>query len=91
MSHNTQKPLRLFELPMELHTKPGGIVLEPFCGSGSQIIAAEKLSRRCRALELAPAFVDVAVRRWQQATGKEATLDGTRNTFAQVARERCVP
>jgi DNA modification methylase len=74
--HPTQKPTRLFEIPMELHTSPGDIVLETFSGSGSQIIAAEMLHRRCRAMEITPAFVDVAIRRWQKASGKDATLDG---------------
>jgi DNA modification methylase len=73
---------------MELHTKAGDIVLEPFCGSGSQIIAAEKLGRRCRAMEIQPAFVDVAVRRWEAATKGTATLDATGATFAEVAAER---
>jgi DNA modification methylase len=63
-------------------------VLEPFSGSGTQILAAEKLMRRCRAVEISPAFVDVAIRRWQEATGKQATLDG--KTFAEVATERGV-
>src|SRR5262249_34241380 len=67
--HPTQKPLRLFEIPMEQHPRRGELVLEPFSGSGSQLIAAERLSRRCRAIEIAPAFVDVAVRRWERATG----------------------
>jgi len=86
--HPTQKPLRLFEIPMEQHTKRGEVVLEPFSGSGSQLIAAECLRRRCRAMEISPAFVDVAVRRWEQATGKEAVLDGSDQTFAEVAQER---
>ena len=86
--HPTQKPLRLFEIPMEQHTKPGQIVLEPFCGSGSQLVTAEMLGRKCRAMELEPAFVDVAIRRWGKATGKEARLDGLDATFAEVARER---
>lgn len=73
--HPTQKPVRLFEIPMEQHTKPGAIVLEPFSGSGSQIIAAEKLGRRCRAMELSPNFVEVAVRRWEGFTGKSAVLE----------------
>ncbi len=87
--HPTQKPLRLFEIPMEQHTTKGAIVLEPFSGSGTQILAAEKLGRRCRAVEISPAFVDVAVRRWQEATGKEARLESG-GTFAEVAAERGV-
>jgi DNA modification methylase len=88
LGHPTVKPTRLFEIPMEQHTRRGAAVLEPFSGSGSQIIAAEKLARRCRALEIQPAFVDVALRRWQGATGKTATLEGTGKTFDEVARER---
>jgi DNA modification methylase len=86
--HPTQKPLRLFEIPMEVHTKPGAVVLEPFSGSGSQLIAAEKLGRKCRAMEISPAFVDVGVRRWEKATGKQARLAKTKQTFDQVAGER---
>lgn len=80
--HPTQKPLRLFEIPIEEHTRPGEVVLEPFSGSGTQIIAAEGLSRRCFAMELAPEFVDAAVLRWQEATGKQALLDGCETPFA---------
>jgi DNA modification methylase len=86
--HPTQKPLRLFEIPMEQHTRCGEVVLEPFSGSGSQLVAAERLRRRCRAMEISPAFVDVAVRRWEQATGKQAVLDGDGRTFAEIAAER---
>jgi len=73
---------------MEVHTPPRSIVLEPFSGSGSQIIAAEKLRRRCRALEIQPAFVDVAIRRFEKATGKAATLDGSGDTFETVGAKR---
>lgn len=86
--HPTSKPTRLFEIPMELHTRAGDAVLEPFNGSGSQLIAAEKLGRRCRALELAAPFVDGTVERWQQATGREATLEGDGRTFAAIAAAR---
>jgi DNA modification methylase len=72
--HPTQKPIRLFELPLLKHTRRGDICLESFCGSGSQIIAAEKLGRRCFALELEPKFVDVAVQRWETYAGKKAEL-----------------
>jgi DNA modification methylase len=86
--HPTSKPTRLFEIPMEQHTKPGALVLEPFSGSGSQIIAAEKLSRRCYAIELQPAFVDGTIARWEKATGKRAVLAGDGRTFAEIAAGR---
>jgi len=89
--HPTQKPLRLFEIPMEVHTRPGDVVLEPFSGSGTQLLAAEKLRRRCHAIEIEPAFVDVALRRWEKATGKNATLEADGRTFAEVAAERAKP
>jgi DNA modification methylase len=84
--HPTSKPTRLFEIPLEQHTKPGDITLELFSGSGSQIIAAEKLRRRCFAMEITPAFVDGTIDRWQKASGKVATLDG--RSYADVAAER---
>jgi DNA modification methylase len=71
--HPTQKPVELFALPMRIHTKPGDVCLEPFSGSGSQIIAAEMEGRVCRAIEREPVFVDVAVRRWENFTGEKAT------------------
>jgi DNA modification methylase len=84
--HPTPKALEIFTRPIEYHTRVGEIALEPFSGSGTQIIAAEKLRRRCFAMELAPAYVEVAVKRWQKATGKVATLDG--KAFDEVAEER---
>jgi DNA modification methylase len=70
--HPTEKPTRLFELPMLKHTRPGDICLETFAGSGSQVIAAERLGRRCFAVERMPAFCDVIVRRWEAFTGQTA-------------------
>ncbi|MBU2500751.1 DNA methylase, partial [bacterium] len=70
--HPTQKPVRLFELPMLKHTRPGAICLETFAGSGSQVIAAERLDRRCFAVERMPQFCDVIVQRWEQYTGQTA-------------------
>jgi DNA modification methylase len=58
---------------MELHTKRGDVCFEPFSGSGSQLVAAEKTGRRCYAIEIVPAFCDVAVKRWEQLTGRKAT------------------
>lgn len=86
--HQASKPVELFARPMRKHTRQGAIVFEPFCGSGSQIIAAENLKRVCRAIELEPAYVDVAVRRWQDFAKKEATLFDDGRSFAAVAADR---
>jgi DNA modification methylase len=89
--HPTTKPREIFERPIEWHTRRGEVCLEPFSGSGTQIVAAERLGRRCFAMELSPAFVDVAIVRWQQATGKSAVLEGDQcPTFEELARERGV-
>ncbi|MEL7473646.1 MAG: DNA methyltransferase, partial [Planctomycetota bacterium] len=71
--HPTQKPVELFARPMRKHTKPEQVCYEPFSGSGSQLIAGEQEGRRVFAMEISPAFVDVAVRRWQRFTGETAT------------------
>jgi DNA modification methylase len=81
--HPTSKPVELFTRPINKHTAPGDVVFEPFSGSGSQIIAAERAGRRCRAIEISPPFVDVAIRRWEKATGQEAALGG--QTYAEVS------
>jgi DNA modification methylase len=64
--HPTQKPIEIFEWPISWHTSPGDFVYEPFCGSGTQVIAAAKLGRRCLAIEISPSFCDVIRRRWTQ-------------------------
>jgi len=74
LEHPTVKPTEIFAIPMRVHTKPRDICFEPFSGSGSQIIAAERLGRRCFAMELELVFCDVAVRRWEEFTGKKASL-----------------
>lgn len=88
--HPTQKPIELFARPMRKHTRAGDHVYEPFSGSGSQIIAAEQLGRRCHAIELEPVFVDVAIRRWQAFTGRAASLAGDGRTWSDIAAERTV-
>jgi DNA modification methylase len=62
-AHPTSKPCRLFSLPMEMHTSPGEICYEPFAGSGSQLVAAQQMGRRCYAIEKSPPFVAVALER----------------------------
>jgi len=86
--HPTSKPVRIFTLPMQLHTRPGDICYEPFSGSGSQLIAGEKTDRRVYGLELSEAFCDVVVKRWQAFTGKAATLDGDGRRFDEIAADR---
>ncbi len=70
--HPTQKPVALIAPMLRNSSRTGEAVLDPFCGSGSTLVACEQLGRRCYALELDPRYVDVAVRRWERATGKEA-------------------
>jgi DNA modification methylase len=69
--HSTQKPIECMERPIRNNSKPGELVYEPFSGSGTTIIACERTGRRCRAIELNPAYVAVAIQRWADATGKE--------------------
>jgi DNA modification methylase len=72
--HPTQKPVELLHRPIKNSTKPRGIVLDLFAGSGSTLMACEVLGRSCYTIELDPKFVDVVVKRWEDATGKQATL-----------------
>ena len=76
--------------PIVNNSSAGQAVYEPFCGSGTTIIAAEMTGRACHAIELNPVYVDVAVRRWQAFTGKTATLEASGMTFAEVAEQRGV-
>ncbi|MFD2249314.1 DNA modification methylase [Pseudochelatococcus lubricantis] len=86
--HPTPKPLDAFGIPMRQHVARGGLCYEPFSGSGSQIMAGEANGRRVFAMEISPAYVDVAIERWQADTGREAILDGDGRTFSQVRTER---
>jgi DNA modification methylase len=72
--HPTQKPVELFLRPIEFHTRPGDIVYEPFSGSGTQLIAAERTGRLCYAMEQEPRYCDVAKARWESFSGLKATL-----------------
>ena len=86
--HPTPKPLDAFGIPMRQHVSRGGLCYEPFSGSGSQIMAGEANARRVFAMEISPAYVDVAVERWQGETRRDAVLDGDGRSFAQVKAER---
>lgn len=75
--HPTSKPVEVFAIPMRQHTRPGELCYEPFSGSGSQLIAAEQVHRRCFAMEISPQYCDVAVKRWETFTGKKARHEKT--------------
>ena len=83
-AHPTQKPVALAEEAIDKTTKNGAVVLDLFGGSGSTLIACEKTGRHARLMELDARYVDVIVRRWQEFTGKQATLEADGRTFAEV-------
>jgi DNA modification methylase len=76
-AHPTQKPVALAEEAIDKTTRSGAVVLDLFGGSGSTLIACEKTGRYARLMELDPKYVDVIVKRWQEFTGKKATLEAT--------------
>ncbi len=77
VDHPTQKPVALYEAPIANHLRRGEPVYDPFLGSGTALIAAERLGRRCYAIEIDPRYVQVAIERWQTFTGGTAVkLDG---------------
>lgn len=89
-NHSTQKPIECMKRPIENNSSPGQAVYEPFSGSGTTIIAGEMTGRCVYAIELNPAYVDVAVTRWQDFTGQTATLEGDGRTFDELKAERHV-
>jgi DNA modification methylase len=86
--HGTQKPVECMRRPIVNNSAPGEAVYEPFCGSGSTIIAAETTGGVCYAMDSDPRYVDVAVRRWQAFTGRAAVLAGEETVFDDVAAAR---
>ena len=86
-NHKACFPVELPEKGIALVNVNTGIIFEPFCGSGTTVIAAEKTERNCYGMELDPKYVDVIVKRWQEFTGKQATLEATGATFAALHAE----
>ncbi len=86
--HPTMKPVALVERAIRNSSKPRDTVLDCFGGSGTTMIAAERTGRRAVLLEIDPAYADVIVRRWQEATGEVAVLEGDDRIFADVAALR---
>jgi len=79
--HPTVKPVAMVADAMKDCSRRGGIVLDPFCGSGTVLIAAQKTGRRARAIELDPIYCDTAIRRWQAFAKDDAILESTGETF----------
>jgi DNA modification methylase len=73
--HPTPKPLAMISKLVSAHSRPSDLVADPFLGSGTTLIAAEQLGRKCYGMELSPAYCDVIIHRWETLTGKKATLD----------------
>jgi DNA modification methylase len=86
--HGTQKPVECMRRPMLNNSSPGQAVYEPFSGSGTTIIAAETEARICLAMELSPAYVDVAIQRWQNFTGLDAVHAETGQTYEEMRNAR---
>lgn len=87
-AHPAVFPVDLVSEMLTAFSDPDDIVFEPFCGSGTQLISAQKNGRSCYGMELAPEYADVAVRRWQNFSGQSAALEGDGRTFADLEAER---
>ena len=85
-NHKACFPVELPERGINIVAKNTGIVFEPFGGSGTTMIACEKTNRACRMMELDPKYCDVIVQRWQEFTGKTATLESNGQPFMQVKK-----
>lgn len=86
--HPTVKPVAMVADAIKDCSSRGGLILDPFCGSGSTLLAAEIAGRNCAAIELDPLYVDVAIRRWQLATGEKAKHSLSGKTFDEIAKRR---
>jgi hypothetical protein len=86
--HPTQKPVALAEWVIETLGAKAKAVIDLFLGSGSTLIACERLKKQCLGMELSPAYVDVAVMRWQNFTGQKARLESTGETFRETLEDR---
>jgi DNA modification methylase len=86
--HPTVKPIGMVADAILDVARRGDIVLDPFLGSGTTLMACERTGRRCRGLEVDPIYCDVIVRRWQAYTGAEARLAETGQSFDAVVKYR---
>ena len=86
--HPTAKPVELVERAIENSSRIRDVVLDPFAGSGTTLIACQRRKRRARLMELDPGYADVICQRWQQYTGKSAVLQADGRTFVEISRQR---
>jgi len=82
------KPVALVERAIRNSSKTQDIILDPFGGSGTTLIACDKTNRQARLIELDPKYVDTVARRWQDFTGGKATLEGDGRSFDEIDAER---
>ena len=86
--HPTVKPVSMVADAIKDCTRRNNIVIDTFCGSGTTLLAAERVGRRACGMEIDPRYVDVAIRRWQAFTGRDAVDAGTGLTFGEVTDTR---
>ena len=86
-----QKPVECMRRPIENNSSIGQAIYEPFSGSGTTMIACEQTGRHCYAIELNPAYVDVAVKRWYEFTGKSAINEATGEAFPLKEKQNVSP
>lgn len=86
--HPTQKPVELATRAIQNSSRPGDIIVDGFSGSGTLLMGCEMSRRKARVIDIDPAYVEAAIRRWQEFTGKEATLADSGQTFDQVVASR---
>jgi DNA modification methylase len=86
--HPTVKPVALIADAMRDCSRRGSIILDAFAGAGTSVMAAEQIGRRAFCIEIDPVYVDVAIRRWQRFTGKDAVLETTGQTFDEISAAR---
>jgi DNA modification methylase len=89
--HPTPKPVAAVIDALKDCSKRGDVIFDPFSGSGTTVVAAERVGRRARLIEIDPHYVDLIVRRWQLLTGRSATLAGDGRSFAEIEEARARP
>ena len=89
-AHPTVKPVAMIADAIKDCTRRNDIILDTFCGSGTTLLAAERVGRRACGIEIDARYVDVAIRRWELFTGRDAILESTGQTFEEVQSERTV-